>query len=156
MFFHPFLILILLLLLLFVINIISISIVQDEYGTGESAGNTTEWGFVISETLIKDNSNNSNNNKNNNNGNNSNNNSNVSLPKDVNTDSDVDERLVLNHIDNGHGDRQSSRHGSRRNKVRSSSGTKRNNVSHFIFSYFYLFILLFINLLGWKCIRKFC
>eukprot|EP00604_Paraphysomonas_vestita_P002752 CAMPEP_0174820372 /NCGR_PEP_ID=MMETSP1107-20130205/4163_1 /TAXON_ID=36770 /ORGANISM="Paraphysomonas vestita, Strain GFlagA" /LENGTH=1055 /DNA_ID=CAMNT_0016035579 /DNA_START=57 /DNA_END=3224 /DNA_ORIENTATION=- len=91
----------------------------DEYGTGESAGNTSEWGFVISETLIKDNSNNNSNNNNNNNHNH--------LPKDVNTDSEIDERMILNHIDNGHGDRQSSRHGSRRSKVRSSSGTKRNN-----------------------------
>jgi hypothetical protein len=84
---------------------------QDEYGTGEDAGSTSEWGFAVSETLVKE--------------------SNPNI-REVNSDGEYDSSsLVLNRVGGGgedHGDRQSSRHGSRREKTRSRSGTRRNNV----------------------------
>lgn len=46
--------------------------------------------------------------------------------REVNSDGEYQDRMVLNHIGTEIGDRQSSRHGSRRG---SRSATKRNNVS---------------------------
>jgi hypothetical protein len=61
----------------------------------------------VSETLVKEN--------------------NPNLRREATSDGECDERGALNHVDGDHGDRQSSRHGSRRDKNRSRSGTNRKN-----------------------------
>ena len=78
---------------------------QDEGGTGEDAGALDEWGFAVDASAL------------------------APAPArkqkliEPPGDMECDSALVLNHIGGAVGDRQSSRHGSRR-KNRSSNGKK--------------------------------
>jgi hypothetical protein len=69
--------------------------------------------------------------------------------REVTSDGEYDDRVVLNHVDAEHGDRQSSRHGSRRDKNRSRSGTNRKNNVRLSLVLPFVTSLLFV---GWECL----